>query len=58
MKQTRQEKLDILNRIAKEDSKWIKDAQWRERNKWWIRPKQRIHLKYLRVKRWMCKIKQ
>jgi len=53
MEQTKQEKLDILNKIAK-PSQWIEDAKYRQRNRWWIRPKQRIHLKYLRIKRWMC----
>jgi len=52
MKQTRQDKLDLLNAVTK-PSNWVEDMQWRERNAWWIRPKQRIHFKYLRIKRWL-----
>ena len=55
MKQTRQEKLDILNRVAK-PSNWVEDMKRRQRNMWWIRPKQRIHLKYLRIKRWVQRL--
>ena len=53
MKQTRQDKLDILNKMTK-PSQWIEKAKYRQRNRWWIKPKQRIHLKYLRIKRWLC----
>ena len=53
MTQTRQEKLDILNKIAK-PGQWVEDAKYRQRNSWWISPKQRIHLKYLLIKRWVC----
>ena len=40
-----------LNRISKSNSQWIKDAEYRQRNKWWIKYWQRIQLKYFRVKR-------
>ena len=48
----RQEKLDFLNKTAK-PSQWIEGAKYRQKNCWWIKPKQRIHLKYLRIKRWV-----
>jgi len=51
-KMNRQEKLDFLNKTAK-PSQWIEGAKYRQKNCWWIKPKQRIHLKYLRIKRWV-----
>jgi len=59
MKQTKQEKLDILNKIAKPCSdSMMKKWEWRVRNRWWLTHWQRMHVKYLRFKRWYNKPKQ
>ena len=51
MSKTRKEIIKELNKIAKKDTKWIKEAKWRINNWWWRKYFVRIHLKYLRVKR-------
>jgi hypothetical protein len=44
------EQLDKLNSISKK-SNWISDAKKRRRNWWWKKHWNKIHLKYLRLKR-------
>lgn len=52
MKQTKQEKLDILNKIAKPCSDSMMEKwEWRVRNRWWLKHWQKMHVKYLRFKR-------
>ena len=37
-------------------SQWIEDAKRRERNWWWSQYWLRIHLKYLRIKRFIKRL--
>lgn len=33
------------------DKYWLKDAEYRQKNNWWLKHWQKLHLKYLRLKR-------
>ena len=43
------EKFDKL--VSPKTSGWVKKAEWRIRNDWWLKHWQRIELKYYRWKR-------
>ncbi|MCS6796789.1 MAG: helix-turn-helix domain-containing protein, partial [Raineya sp.] len=44
---TREEKIEILNKIAKKDTSWMADQEWRMQNADWIRLSQKIALRIL-----------
>jgi hypothetical protein len=48
----------FLELVEKEPSPAIKKIKWRIRNRWWLKHWQRMHIKYLRFKRWYIKPKQ
>lgn len=45
------EVLELLNKISKPDTQWRKEAEWRQSNRWWVKHWQKVHLRYLRLKR-------
>lgn len=47
--------LEKLNKIAKQDSSWMVDFEKRQKQWWWKKHWNRIFLKYLRVKRKLWK---
>jgi hypothetical protein len=47
------ETLNKLNEISKPSDEWIKQAEYRQSNNWWIKYWQKIYLKYLILKRTM-----
>ncbi|MDW8296288.1 MAG: helix-turn-helix transcriptional regulator [Raineya sp.] len=44
---TREEKIEILNKIAKKDTSWMANQEWRMQNADWIRLSQKIALRIL-----------
>lgn len=37
-------------------SGWKKQAMWRKRNRWWLRPRARLILVWLDFKDWVCRL--
>ena len=55
--ETREEVLRYaINTIAKRDSSWLKEARRRKRNWWWKKHFNKVHLKYLILKRKIKKL--
>ena len=52
----KEEVLKKLNEISKPNTEWLKDAKRRQRNWWWKKHWNKIHIKYLRLKRRIKKL--
>ena len=51
MDKSMSEKLDILDKISKPSTNYLKEAEFRQKNQWWIKPWNHIKLKYYRILR-------
>lgn len=54
--ETRERVLLYLNEFAVKDDRWLKDARKRQRNWWWKKHFNKLHFKYLRLKRKIKKL--